>query len=136
MHSLSGSTATVCSNHGSVFCFIKFNTKIVKPFNGIRSFHYQSLYQFRFCCKMSAAEAVQIMLYRRIILFIRCLDTALCHHCVGITDTKLCNDHNVCTCVVCLNGTGRTCTAAADYKYIYIIINFCKINFFVDQTAC
>ena len=136
MHSLSGSTAAVCGNHSSVFCFIKFNTKVIKPLNGIRSFHYQSLYKFRFCCKMSAAEAVQIMLYRRIILFICSLDTALCHHCVGITDTKLCNDHNVCTCIVCFNGTGRTCTATADHKYVYVIINFCKVNLFVDQTAC
>ena len=45
-------------------------------------------------------------------------------------------DYDVCTCIVCFNGTRRTCTAAADYKYIYIIINFCKVYFFVDQTAC
>ena len=136
MHSLSGSTAAVCGNHGSVFCFIKFNTKVIEPFDGIRSFHYQSLYQFWFCSEMSAAKTVQIMLYRRIVLFVSCLDTTFSHHCIGITDTKFCNDHNISTCIMCFDCTGRTCTAAADHKYIYIIINFCKVNFFVDQTAC
>ena len=126
----------MCGDHGSIVFFVELNAKIIQPFNCIRSFHYKSLYQLWFCSKMSAAEAVQIMLYRRIILFVCSLDTALCHHCVGITNTKLCNDHNVCTCIVCFNGTRRTCTATADHKYIYVIINFCKVNFFVDQTAC
>ena len=64
MHSLSGSSAAVCSYHSSVCIFIEFNTKLIQPFNCIRSFHYQSLYKFWFCSKMSAAKAVQIMLYR------------------------------------------------------------------------
>ena len=85
---------------------------------------------------MSAAKTVQIMLYRRIILFISCLDSTFSHHCIRITDTKFGNDHNICPCVVCLDRTGRTCTTATDDKYIYVIINFCKINFFVHQTAC
>ena len=136
MHSLSGSSTAVCCDHCSVFCLIKLNAKVVQPFDRIRSFHYKSFYQFRFCSKMSAAEAIQIMLYRRIVLFVSCLDTTFSHHCIGITDTKLCNDHNVSTCIMCFDCTGRTCTAAADHKYIYIIINFCKVNFFVDQTAC
>ena len=135
MHSLSGGTAAMCSDHGSVFCFIKLNTKVVEPFDRIRCFHYQSFYQLRFCGKMSASKAVQIMLYRGIIFFICCLDPAFCHHGVGITDTELCNDHNVGTCVVGLDGTGRACSATADDQYIYIIIDFCKIDFFVEQTA-
>ena len=126
----------MCGDHGSIVFLVKLNAKIVQPFNCIRSFHYKSLYQLWLCSKMSAAEAVQIMLYRRIVFFVSCLDSAFCHHGVGITDTKLCNDHNVSTCIMCFDCTGRTCTAAADYKYIYIIINFCKVNFFVDQTAC
>mgnify|MGYP006862532578 FL=1 len=60
----------MCSDHGSVFCFIKLNTKVVEPFDRIRGFHYQSFYKLRFCGKMSASKAVQIMLYRGIIFFI------------------------------------------------------------------
>ena len=41
---------------------------------------------------MSAAEAVQIMLYRRIVFFVSCLDSTFCHHGVGITDTKFSHD--------------------------------------------
>ena len=134
MTELLGTTA-MCGDHGSVFCFIKLNTKVVEPFDRIRCFHYQSFYKLRFCGKMSSSKAVQIMLYRGIIFFICCLDPTFCHHGVGITDTELCNDHYVSTCVVSLDGTGRACTATADDQYIYIIIDFCKIHFFVEQTA-
>ena len=125
----------MCSDHGSVFCFIKLNTKVVEPFDRIRGFHYQSFYKLWFCGKMSASKAVQIMLYRGIIFFICCLDSAFCHHGIGITDTELCDDHNVGTCVMSLDGTGRACSATADDEYIYIIIDFCKIDFFVEQTT-
>ena len=53
------------------------------------------------------------MLCWRIIFLICCLDTTLCHHGVGITDTKLGNDHYVCACLVCLNCCRCTGTAAA-----------------------
>ena len=136
MHSLSGSSATVCGYHSSISVFIKFNTQFVQPFDRIRCFHYQSLYQFRFCCEMSAAEAVQIMLYRRVIFFICCLDSAFSHHGVGITDTQFGNDHNICACVMCFDGTGRTCSTATDNEYIHIIIYFFDIYFISHQTAC
>ena len=135
MHSLSGSSAAVCGNHGSVFSFVELNAKVVQPFDRVRGFHYQSLYQLWLCSKVSAAEAVQVMLYRGVVFFVCCLDSAFCHHGVGVTDTKLGNDHNVCACIVCFDGTGGSCSAAADYKDIYVIIDFVKINFFVHQTA-
>ena len=85
---------------------------------------------------MAASEAIQIMLYRGIVFFICCLDSSFCHHGIGITDTKLCYDHNICTGVMCLNCTGRTCPATADDQHIYIIINFGKVYIFCHQTAC
>ena len=106
MHSLSGGSTTVRGDHGSIVFFVELNAKIIQPFNCIRSFHYKSLYQLWLCSKMSAAEAVQIMLYRRIVFFVSCLDSAFCHHGVGITDTKLGHDHYVGTCIVCFDGTG------------------------------
>ena len=135
VHSLSGSSATVGGNHGSICLFIKLNTQFIEPFDRVRGFHNQSLYQLWFCSEMSAAEAIQIVLYRRIILLICCLDSSLCHHCIGITDSKLGYDHNVCSGVVRLNGTGRTCSTATDHKHIHIIINFCKVDLLMEQTA-
>ena len=135
MHSLSGGTAAMCGDHCSVVCFIKLNSKVVEPFDRIRSFHYQSFYQFRFCCKMSASKAVQIMLHRRIVFFICRLDSAFCHHGVCIADAEFCNDHDIGTCIMCLDSAGRSCTATTDHKYIYIVIDFCKIDFFVEQAA-
>ena len=75
------------------------------------------------------------MLYRRIILLVSCLDAALCHHGIGITDTKLRDDHNISACIVGLNGTGRACSAAADHQHIHVIIDFCKIDLLIHQTA-
>ena len=85
---------------------------------------------------MAASEAIQIMLYRGIVFFICCLDSSFCHHGIGITDTKLCYDHNICTGIMCLNCTGRTCPATTNDQYIYIIINFGKVNLFLHKTAC
>ena len=112
----------MCCDHGSVFFFIKFNAKIIQPFDGIRSFHYKSLYQLRLCSKMSAAKAVQIMLYRGIIFFIGSLNAAFCHHRVRITDAQLCHDHDLRTCVVRLNSRGSTCAAAADDEHVGVVI--------------
>ena len=114
----------MCSDHGSVFCFIKLNTKVVEPFDRILGLPLPVFLQAPVCGKMSASKAVQIMLYRGIIFFICCLDPTFCHHGVGITDTELCDDHNVGTCVMSLDGTGRSCSATTDDEYIYIIIRF------------
>ena len=122
-------------DHGSICLFIKLNTQFIEPFDRIRGFHNQSLHQLWFCREMSAAEAIQIVLYRRIILLVCCLDSAFCHHGIGIADSEFGYDHNVCACVMCFNGTGRTCSTAADYKHIHIIINFCKVNLFMNQPT-
>ena len=126
----------MCGYHSSVFFFIKFHAKFIEPFDCIRSFHDKSFYKLWLCSKMSAAKTIQIMLYRRIIFFICCLDSSFRHHCIGITNTKFCNDHDICTCIVGFNGTGRASSATANDKYINIIIYFCKIYRFTHQTTC
>ena len=126
----------MCGNHLSIFFFIKFNTQLIQPFNGIRCFHDQTFYQLRSSCKMSAAETVQIMLYRRIVFLISCLNAAFRHHGICVTDAQFGDDHNICTCIVCFNGTGRACTASADYQDIHIIVNLGKVNLLILDTAC
>ena len=127
MHSLSGGTAAVGGDHISLCVLVKHNTQLVQPLNRVRGFHNQSSQQFRPCCKMSAAESIQIVLYRGVIFLVCCLDTALCHHGVGITDTQFCDDHNVCACLVSFDRSGRTCSAAADHQHVHVIIHFVQI---------
>ena len=122
--------------HTSVCILIKHNAKLIQPFDRIRRFHYETFYQFRPCGKVSAAKAVQIVLNRRVVLLICRLDTAFRHHRIGVADTKLRHDHNISACVVGFDGTGGTCAASADHKYVHIIINLRDINLVIDQTAC
>ena len=85
---------------------------------------------------MSAAKAVQIMLYRRIVLLICSLNAAFRHHRIGITDTELCYDHNISACIVRFDGAGGTGSAASDHQYVYVIVNLCNINILICDTAC
>ena len=135
MHSLSGCTAAMGRYHTSVPILIKHDAKLVQPFDCVRRFHDKTFYQFRPCSKMSAPKAVQIMLYRGIIFLICCLDTAFCHHGIGVSNPKFCYDHHIGACIVGFDGTGRAGAAAADDKHVYIIINFRNINIFVQNTA-
>ena len=85
---------------------------------------------------MTAAESVEVVLYRGVILLVCSLDTALSHHCVSVTDTKLCNDHYVSACIVSLDSAGRTCSAAADNEYVYVVIDLGDINLICHKAAC
>ena len=122
MHSLSGGSASVRRDHCAVCVLVKHNAQLIQPFDRIRCLHDQLFQKLRPCRKMPAAKCIKIMLYRRIIFFIRCLNAALCHHCICIADTKLRHDHNIRACLMCLNCCGSTCSAAADDKHIHIII--------------
>ena len=44
-YSVARAKTVVIATGGSVFCFIKLNTKVVEPFDRIRCFHYQSFYK-------------------------------------------------------------------------------------------
>ena len=131
VHPLSGGSAAVCGNHPAVLVLIKHNAQVIEPLDCVRCFHNQAAQKLGSCRKMSAAEGVQIMLLRRIIFLIRSLDTALCHHGVGVTDTKLGHHHNVGTCLMRLDSCGRTGSAAADDQNIHIIIYFIQINRYI-----
>ena len=65
---------------------------------------------------MSAAESIQIMLYRRVIFFVSSLDSTFRHHGVGIADTKFRNNHNIGSRLICFNRSRSTGSAAADYQ--------------------
>ena len=119
--------------HTPVCVLVKHNAKLVQPFDRVGSFHYETFYQLRLCSEVSAAERIQIMLNRRIIFLIRRLDTAFRHHRVGVADTKLGHDHHVSACV---DGAGGTCSAAADHKYIYVIIYLRDVNLLLHKTTC
>ena len=85
---------------------------------------------------MSASESIEVVLYGRIVLLVCSLDTALSHHRVGVTDTQLRYDHNVGACVVSLDRAGRTCSAAADNEYVYVVIDLADINLICHKAAC
>ena len=135
MHSLPGGSAAVRCYHVALFIFVEHNAKLVQPLNSIRCFHYESAKKFRPCGKMAAAKRIQIMLYRRIILLVRSLNAALCHHCVRIANAQLCHNHNICACLMSLDCSRGTCASASDDKDIHIIIHFIQVDFFVQQTA-
>ena len=123
VHSLARCAAAVRGNHRSVLCFIKLNAQIIEPLNCLGGIAYQFCQQLFLCREMSAAESVNKVDCRRIVFFIRRLDSALCHHCVCITDTQLCDNHCFRTGIIRLDCRRRTCAAAADNKYVNIIIN-------------
>ena len=121
----------MCGNHPAVLVLIKHNTQIVEPLDSVRRFHNQTTQQFRSGRKMSAAEGVQIMLLGRIVFLIRSLDSALCHHSVGVADTKLCHHHHIGACLMCLDSRGRTGSAAADNQNVHIVIHVIQINRYI-----
>ena len=64
VHTFTASSTTVSCNHSTVSFLVKFNTKVVEPFNNRRSFIYQSVNKFRFSVKVTTAVTVKIMLSR------------------------------------------------------------------------
>ena len=84
---------------------------------------------------MSAAKCIEIMLYRRVIFFVRCLDTAFRHHCVGIADAKLCHNHDIRSRLMCLDRCRSTCSSAADDEHIHVIVNLREIDVILQKTA-
>ena len=108
---------------GGVFGLIEHNAELIQPLDGVRSFHNKATQQFRAGSEVAAAERVEVMLNRGIVLFIGSLNAAFCHHRVRITDAQLCHDHDLRTCVVRLNSCGSTCAAAADDEHVGVVID-------------
>ncbi len=113
-------------HHSAVLILIKHYTQLIQPFDGVGSLHNQTAQKLRPCRKMSAAEGIQIMSLRRIILLIRRLDAALRHHGIGVTDTKLRHHHHIGACLVSLDS--RRGTGSADDQHIHIISRMIQIN--------
>ncbi len=135
VHSLTRSTAAVSGNHVAFCVLIELNAQILEPFNAVRSFGNQLINQFLIRSKVAAAVAVQEVLCRRVVRLVRSLDTAFCHHGVCITDTQLGNDHNLFACVICLDGSRCTGTAAADDQNVGLIVRAGQIRQIILQTA-
>ena len=135
MHTFSGSSAAVCCYHTAVLIFIKHNAQVFQPGDCIRSFHYELAEQFRSCSKVSAAECIEIMLCRGVVLFVCCLDSTFCHHGVCITNSQFGGNHNVCASLVSLDSCRRTCSTGTDNQYIYVIIYFVKVDVNTEDTA-
>ena len=123
MHSLSGCSAAVRRDHRPVRILIKHDSQLIQPLDRIRRLHDQLLQKLRSCSKMPAAKCIEIMLYRRVIFFVRCLDTAFRHHCICIADAKLCHNHDIRSRLMCLDRCRSTCSAAADDEHIHVIVN-------------
>ena len=77
--------------------------------------------------EMSAAERVEIVDRGAVVGFIRCLNSAFRHHCVCVADTKFRNYHYVRAGVMRGYCRGRTRPAAADNKYVDVVIGFGKV---------
>ena len=62
MHTFAACSATVSGNHSTVSFLVKFNAKVVQPFDNRGSFVYQCVYQFGFSVKVSAAKGIKVVL--------------------------------------------------------------------------
>ncbi len=110
-------------DHSAVFGLIEHDAELVQPLDRVRRFHDEAAEQLRTGSEVAAAEGVEIVLNRGIVLFIGSLNAAFCHHRVRITDAQLCHDHDLRTCVVRLNSCGSTCAAAADDEHVGVVID-------------
>ena len=122
-------------NHCAVRFLIELHAEIIKPLNSLGSVIYELIKQFGLCGKVTAAECVDIVLCRGIVRLIRSLNTALCHHCICVTDSEFCDNHSACAVIVSLDSCGCTCSAAADNKNINIIVNLVEVDFFIFYSA-
>ena len=114
------------SDHGAVLSLVELYTELGKPADCVRSFINQLVKKVLLSCEMSAAECIQEVLSRRVIRLISSLNTAFCHHGVGITHTKLGYNGNLCTIVVCFDCCCTAGTAATDDQYVGIVVRFSK----------
>ena len=135
MHPFAGGAAAVRCDHSAVGRFIKFNAEIIQPLNRLRSIAHKLCKQFSFCGIVPAAERIDKMDGGRIVWLIRRLNTALCHHGIGIAHAQLCDNHGFRAGIVRLNCRGSTCAAAADDKHIHIICHIGEINILRLDTA-
>ena len=135
VHTFSGRAAAVGGDHNAARVLVELDAQIVKPFYGFRSVHNQFFQKLRFCREVAAAESVQIVLHRAVVGFVRRLNAALGHHGVGVADSKLCNDHNVCARLVCLYCRAGACSAAADNQNVNVVIRMLEIYFLVKHAA-
>ena len=62
MHTFAASSATMSCYHSSVSFLVKFNTKVIEPFDYRRSFVYKRIYKFWFSVKVTATITVKIVL--------------------------------------------------------------------------
>lgn len=122
-------------DHVALRIFVEHHSKLIEPLNGVWSLHYQPAQKFRTGGKMAAAKSVQIVLHRGVVLLIRRLNTALCHHGVGVSNPQLGNNHYLSPCLMCFNSSRSACPAAADDQYVHIIIDPLQIYRMVKQAA-
>ena len=123
-------------DHGAVLFLVEHNTEIVKPFDCARSVADKLLEKLGLIAEVTAAESVNIVDCRRIIRLVSRLDSALRHHGVGVADTKLGDDHRVCTGVKSFDRCRRACSAAADDENVNVIFRVRKVNILAENTAC
>ena len=135
VHTLAAGSASVRGNHGAVRLFVKFHTEPVQPQDGIRRFGDQFAQQFGFCRKMPAPESVQIMLGRRIVGFIRGLNTAFRHHRIGVPDAQFRHHQHLGARLMRFNCSAGTGAASANHQDIRIIVRRRQIDFRILDAA-
>ena len=85
---------------------------------------------------MTAAESVNVVDRRGIVGLVSRLNSALRHHGVGVTDTKLGDNHGVCPCIESLDRCRGACSAAADDENVNVIFRVRKVDILTENTAC
>ena len=128
VHTLSGCTAAVGGYHCSVSFLIEHNAQVVEPLDTYGSVVNQLINELGNILEVTAAHNVEVVLRGAIVRLIGRLDTALCHHCVSVAVTELCNDHYVCAVLMSHNSRSRACSATADYEHVNIVVDLCKVD--------
>lgn len=121
MHSLSRRTAAVRGDHNAVFIFIEHYAQRIEPTDRLGGFRHQFFEQFFLVLEMPAAESVEIVNRRRIVFFIRRLNTAFRHRRVRVADTQFRHHQNVCTRVFRFDRRRSARAAAADDQHVYVV---------------
>jgi hypothetical protein len=73
--------------------------------------------------------------HRRVVILVRGLDAALCHHGVGVADAKLGDDHHVRPAVVRLDRGRGAGAAAADDQHVDVIVDLRQIDIDAADAA-
>ncbi|CCZ20071.1 unknown [Candidatus Apopatosoma intestinale] len=127
MHTLARGTAAVSCYHCAVGRLVKFHAEIIEPFYSLRRIANELCEQFALCRIVTAAESIDKMDSGRIIGFISRLNSALCHHRIGIAYAQLCDNHRLCAGIIRLYCRGSTCAATTDDEYIDIICDIREV---------